>query len=291
MKRPLLIWLLLSCCIFAYAQDDYTGLWHGYMKGQPQPRVKFLNTGYVLRIKEQNQNVINGKAYVFRRGKAIYEGILDFIGIVENRRLRITELKILHSRVPNDSTFLCIKCLNLELEQEDGGSERLFGKWTGELENRNPCYPGDAYLRRFNENEPTDIPPVLLSQILKDSTELFTFFKTRLAKPVIINVSNNVVQLEIKDYLKQDGDIISVYNNRKLFIKNLKIVRKPYKQTLRLDRRAGLHELILYAENLGEIPPNTSIMTVIDGTMKHNLIIQSTQQESAVVYLRYQPPD
>lgn len=289
MKHQLLTLLFLLCCFFTHAQE-YTGLWHGYMKGLPRQRVKFLNTGYVIRIKDQDQNIINGKAYVFRRGKSIYEGILDFIGVVNNRQLKITELKILHSRVPNDSTFLCIKNLNLEFMQ-DSSTEHLYGKWTGELENRDPCYPGEAFLSRLNLDEPNDIPHVLLQQILKDSTELFTFLKTRLSKPVIINVSNNVVQLEIKDYLKQDGDIVSVYNNRKLFIKNLKIVHKPYKQTIRLDKRAGLHEIILYAENLGEIPPNTSIMTIIDGPVKHRLIIQSTEQESAVVYLHYDPPN
>lgn len=291
MKRLLLIVLLCLPGAIISAQD-YTGLWHGYMKGQPQPHVRFLNTGYVLRVSDQKQNIVNGKAYVFRRGRAIYEGILDFIGIVENKRLKITELKILHSRVPNDSLFLCVKCLELELEQESGSPERLEGKWTGEGVNRIPCYPGKAYLSRFDEKQPTDIPPALLMKIMKDSTDRFTFLNTKLAKPVIINVTNNVVGLEIRDYLRQDGDIISVYNNRNLFIKNLKIVKKPHRQTLRLDKRAGLHEIILYAENLGKIPPNTSIMTVTDGTLKHDLIIQSSRQESAVVYLRYNPaPD
>lgn len=45
--------------------------------------------------------------------------------------------------------------------------------------------------------------------------------------------------------------------------------KKPY--TVRLDRYSELNEFILYAENLGEVPPNTSMLTVIDGERKHKI--------------------
>lgn len=67
------------------------------------------------------------------------------------------------------------------------------------------------------------------------------------------------------------------------------IVNKPSNYTLRLNRNQELHEIILYAENLGKIPPNTSNLRIYDGVKEHQILIRSTKEVSAVVYLRYAP--
>jgi len=89
--------------------------------------------------------------------------------------------------------------------------------------------------------------------------------------------------------LKEDGDIISVYHNRRPFIRNQLIVNSPSTHTLRLNRNQQLHEIILYAENLGKIPPNTSNLRIYDGVKEHQVLIRSSKEVSAVVYLRYAP--
>lgn len=50
-----------------------------------------------------------------------------------------------------------------------------------------------------------------------------------------------------------------------------------------------LNEIILFAENLGKIPPNTSQLIIIDGTNTYRLIIESDLQKSAAIYLKYKP--
>lgn len=285
--RLFILAALLFVSVLAFGQD-YKGIWTGYMSADLR-EVRVLNINYVLHVKDQNQNIVNGKAYVFRNSPLSAEGILDFIGVVNNDRLSITELKILHSKIPADtSRFLCIKDLELTLTRQTG-IEYLNGTFIGEGENTLPCYPGNVYLQRFNSNNEHSIPAAMLTTILLDSRDPNVFLKTKLARPIVIEVSDNVVQLEIKDYLKEDGDIISVYHNRSPFIRNLKILHKPAQYTLRLDRRKELHEIILYAENLGEIPPNTSNLKVQDGAKVHQVLIQSSKEVSAVVYLRYVP--
>ena len=125
--------------------------------------------------------------------------------------------------------------------------------------------------------------------MLLDGRDPNVFLKTKLARPVVIEVTDNVIQLEIKDYLKEDGDIVSVYHNRNSFIRNLPIINKPSYHTLRLNRNQELHEIILYAENLGRIPPNTSTLKIFDGIREHQVLIQSSREVSAVIYLRYVP--
>ena len=288
MKYVSLILVVLNSLSSAVNAQDYKGIWTGYMRAEAY-NASVLDINYVLHVKDQNQNIVNGKAYLYRRNPLSAEGVLDFIGVVNNDKLKITELKILQSKIPNDTTrFLCIKNLDLLLTQEPG-VDNLNGTFDGAGENLLPCYPGKVYLQRFNKENQNTIPQKILTTLLLDDTDPNVFLKTKLARPIIIEITNNVVQLEIGDYLKEDGDIISVYHNRRQFLRNLPILNKKSFHTLRLNRSLELHEIILYAENLGRIPPNTSTLKVIDGEKEHQVLIQSSKEVSAVVYLRYNP--
>lgn len=281
----LFIFLLSGSTILA---QDFKGIWTGHLRAEVYDAT-VLNMNYILHVKDQNQNIINGKAYLYRNNPLKAEGALDFIGVFKGSELKIKELKILYSRIPADTArFLCIKDLELTLSQEKG-LDNLKGTFTGAGENTLPCYPGKAYLQRFNSDNQDEIPQQLLTNILLDDRDPNVFMQTKLARPIVLEVTNNVIELEIGDYLREDGDIISVYHNRRQFIKNLPIVNKKSTHTLRLNRDTELHEIILYAENLGRIPPNTSTLKVFDGTKEHLIQITSSKEVSAVVYLRYNP--
>jgi len=285
--KYLLIFNFLFASISGFSQD-YKGVWLGYMDTDLQ-NIRTLNVSYILHVKEQDNNIVNGKAYIYRDNPIRAEGILDFIGVVNKNILSINELKILHSKIPSDSArFLCIKDLKLKLTKEDG-IENLSGTFTGAGENSLPCYPGNVYLQRYTDANRQIIPQNYLTSILLDARDPNVFLKTKLARPIVIEITENVVRIEIKDYLKEDGDIVSVYHNRKPFIRNQLIVNKPSNHTLRLNRNQELHEIILYAENLGRIPPNTSNLRIYDGVKEHQVLIQSSKEVSAVVYLRYAP--
>lgn len=285
--KYLLIIKLLFVSMSAFTQD-FKGIWLGYMDTDLQ-NIKTLNVNYILHVKDQDNNIVNGKAYLYRDNPIRAEGILDFIGVINKGNLRINELKILHSKIPSDtSRFLCIKDLKLKLTRENG-LDKLNGTFTGAGENSLPCYPGNVYLQRFTEAGKQNIPQNYLSSILIDARDPNVFLQTKLARPIVIEINENIVRLEIKDYLREDGDIVSVYHNRRPFIRNQLIANKPSNHTLRLNRNQELHEIILYAENLGKIPPNTSNLRIYDGVKEHQVLIRSSKEVSAVVYLRYSP--
>ncbi|MEJ7779415.1 MAG: hypothetical protein WKF68_07475 [Daejeonella sp.] len=286
--RYLYIIISFFLSVSAATAQDYKGIWTGYLRADVFG-AQVLNMQYILHVKDQNQNIVNGKAYLYRNHPLKAEGALDFIGVVKGSELDITELKILYSRIPSDTArFLCIKDLELTLSQ-DKGVDNLNGDFTGAGENTLPCYPGKAYLQRFNRDNQSNIPQSILTTLLLDDTDPNVFLQTKLARPIIIEVTNNVIELEIGDYLREDGDIISLYHNRRPFIKNLPIVNKKSVHTLRLNRNTELHEIILYAENLGRVPPNTSTLKIFDGSKEHQVQIQSSKEVSAVIYLRYNP--
>ncbi|MBC7743638.1 MAG: hypothetical protein H7096_00890 [Flavobacterium sp.] len=281
--------ILIPITIFtSSSQPNYKGIWQGYITAPGS-----YNSGYTLHVEEQTYDRISGTAYIYRNEDPfIFDGVLDFIGTV-NQFAKLTELVIIREKVNDPTHRLCIKFMGLDYSNKDS-IEFLTGNWDGSLIDNTPCLAGKVYLRRYNPKNPAGIeriPDEILKAISFDKSSKMNFLKTELAKPVVINVRNNVIRLEIRDYLREDFDTVSIYLNRRLLVKKIGIFRKPYKQTVRLIRNSELNEIILFAENLGQVPPNTSDLLIIDGDRKHRVVIRSTKETSAVVYLRYKPDD
>lgn len=281
------ILLLSICSLSASAQVDFKGIWQGYITAPGS-----YNSGYTLHIEEHAGDRISGTAYIYRNEDPIqFDGVLDFIGTVSKEINKITELVIIKEHMPDKYRRLCVKFMGLEFTKKDS-LDFLTGNWDGSLEDRSPCVPGKVYLRRHTPNDPEGIEPIpvaILQAISEDSSSKMSFLDTELAKPIIIDVSNPVIKFEIRDYLREDMDTVSIYLNRQPLARRIGIFKKPHRQTFVLDGNSELNEIILYAENLGHVPPNTSDLIIIDGNKKHQLIIRSTKQISAVVYLRYKP--
>jgi hypothetical protein len=279
--------ILVISSMLCFAQVNYKGIWQGYITAPGS-----YTSGYAINIEESTGDRISGTAYIYRNENPIqFIGELDFIGTTSKFGSKITELVIVKEKMPDTLRRLCVKYMDLDFTQKDS-LDYLTGNWDGSLTDHSPCLPGKVYLRRHNPAAPEGIEPIpedILKAIKADKSSKMHFLNTELAKPILINVKNSDLKFEIRDYLKEDMDTVSIYLNRKVIIKKLGILKKSFKQAVRLDRNSELHEIILYAENLGQIPPNTSILTIIDGETKHKLIISSTSEISAVIYLRYVP--
>jgi len=52
-----------------------------------------------------------------------------------------------------------------------------------------------------------------------------------------------------------------------------------------VNRDQPHHELVMVADNLGSIPPNTSLMIVTAGAKRYEVFISSTKQKNAKVVL------
>ena len=50
------------------------------------------------------------------------------------------------------------------------------------------------------------------------------------------------------------------------------------------------YELIMYADNLGSIPPNTALLVITAGTKKYEVRLASSEEKSAAVKFRYEEP-
>ncbi|MDR3715314.1 MAG: hypothetical protein P4L51_21110 [Puia sp.] len=103
-----------------------------------------------------------------------------------------------------------------------------------------------------------------------------------------ITLNTNDVVLNIYDDGAIDNDTISVYLDKKLIVSNARLTDQAIVVKLHLDENNDYHELVMVAENEGEIPPNTSLMIVKAGDKEYEVRITSTEQKNAVVVFQYE---
>lgn len=103
-----------------------------------------------------------------------------------------------------------------------------------------------------------------------------------------ITVNNNEVDISLYDNGEIDGDTVSIYLDGSLALANRRLSNQPIKYKLTLDETTPEHTLVMVAENMGSIPPNTSLMIIQDGDKRYQVSITSTEQKNAMVKFRYE---
>ncbi len=105
----------------------------------------------------------------------------------------------------------------------------------------------------------------------------------------VITTSASEITVSLYDNGEVDGDIISVYHNNKLLASGKMLSAKPQVYTINLSEENPDHELLVVAENLGSIPPNTALVIIQAGTERYTLRIASSNEKNAAIRFRYKP--
>ena len=98
-----------------------------------------------------------------------------------------------------------------------------------------------------------------------------------------IETEPGTIEIRLYDNGQIDGDTISIYHNNALLISHARLSAKPLLFKIPIDSLQPHHELVMVAENLGSIPPNTSLMIVTAGGNRFEVFISSTEQKNAKV--------
>lgn len=106
-----------------------------------------------------------------------------------------------------------------------------------------------------------------------------------------LTVNSPDVMVKLYDNGEIDDDTISVYLDNKLVLSSKRLTAAPLIVKFKIDEDNADHELTMVAENLGRIPPNTSLMIVEAGEQRFDVRITSTEQKNAVVRFKYQKPN
>jgi hypothetical protein len=103
-----------------------------------------------------------------------------------------------------------------------------------------------------------------------------------------ITVNTNEVTINVYDNGTIDRDTVSIYLDKKLIVSKQMLTTTPITVKLKFDDNSAYHELVMVAENLGEIPPNTSLMVVKAGDKEFEVRITSTEQKNGVIVFKYE---
>jgi hypothetical protein len=126
---------------------------------------------------------------------------------------------------------------------------------------------------------------------IKSNSKTSDILKKRensLVQTLTINSEN--VTVKLYDNGEIDDDTISVYLDNKLILSNKRLSAAAITINLKMDESNPDHEMIMVAENMGRIPPNTSLMIVTAGDQRFEVRITSTEQKNAMVRFKYVKP-
>jgi len=81
------------------------------------------------------------------------------------------------------------------------------------------------------------------------------------------------------------GDTVTIYHNNKLTVARAGLSEKPISFHIMVNAMHPHHELVMVADNLGSIPPNTSLMVVTANNKRYEIFISSSEQKNAKIIL------
>ena len=134
--------------------------------------------------------------------------------------------------------------------------------------------PEPKPITQANQPKPTPIAPLTIEQK----------FALREKIPMLeIPVSGDSITLNFYDNAEIDGDSITLFLNNKLIFQHIYLTDKAYTVMLIVNELQETNELVMVAENLGSIPPNTSFMVAYVAGQRYEARLVSTEGSSAMI--------
>ncbi|MBC7850202.1 MAG: hypothetical protein H7Y31_10725 [Chitinophagaceae bacterium] len=101
----------------------------------------------------------------------------------------------------------------------------------------------------------------------------------------VIPVTAETIELRFYDNAQVDGDSIALFLNNKMIFEQIRLTDKAYTIKINASDLNEDNELVMVAENLGSIPPNTSFMVAIVGDKRYEARLFANENSSAVIRL------
>ncbi len=137
----------------------------------------------------------------------------------------------------------------------DADFEYLEGEWKGwsyRGKRKHPCADGTILLKR---------PRIRATKIVRE-----------------IKIPTAKLKIKVWDNDREDGDVITLKINQIEILSKHELTQKKHKINVKLDKI--FNTLVLKAENLGEIPPNTATIEIQAGKFRKIFVLNSDMNQS-----------
>ena len=175
----------------------------------------------------------------------------------------------------------CIKSGTLKYRRE-GSRLVLEGSWSGYIEGfdmkTGPCASGKIYLER-----PLPSPAATQAQArVQAPYEAETGRKMTVAR--VLEVHSPNIKIRVWDNGVVDGDVATIFLNGERILNQYRVTKRRMGIIVTLKEDDNF--LVLHAEDLGDIPPNTVAIAIDDGVKEQVIILSSNLQESGAILVR-----
>jgi hypothetical protein len=134
------------------------------------------------------------------------------------------------------------------------------------------------------KKEETTVAPVT-REIAKPTVEQRLAVRKIETVQTIYFTSDSLV-LELYDNGYVDGDSVSIVVNGKAFLTNIRLSEKASVKTIRITPGMDSVNLVMFAENLGTISPNSGLAIIRDGKKEYRVAFSGDLQKNAAIVLR-----
>jgi hypothetical protein len=131
------------------------------------------------------------------------------------------------------------------------------------------------------ENNPPVKEPAVITTKAPTITEKFIERKKVLTTE--LPLLGDTIEIHFYDNAEVDGDSISLFMNNRLVFEHVKLSDKPHVIKFAVKELSETNELVMVAENLGAIPPNTSYMIAYVNGGRYTANLESTENSSAMI--------
>jgi len=133
------------------------------------------------------------------------------------------------------------------------------------------------------QSEPLPNVPLFIPSAKQTNEERFKS-RRKILQNVIL-VKGDSIELRFYDNAEIDGDSIAVFLNGKILKEHILLSDQAYTLKIAVQSLQADNELVMVAENLGTIPPNTSLMVALVDDKRYEAHLESSEGSSALVRL------
>ena len=160
------------------------------------------------------------------------------------------------------------------------GKNLSFYKPSIAVKKRQPAKPAeDIDYKNLNIDitaAPTPVDP--LSEVTKRTIETIE----------TVYFTSDSLKLQLYDNGYVDGDSVSVIINNKLVLAHQRLTTQAITRTI--NSQGDSLKIIMFAENLGSIAPNTGLLIIYDGKKRHEIRFEGDLDKNAAVILKRRKP-
>lgn len=277
MKAALLV-LCSFLQLYAISQD-LSGIWRGSLTQEPGGCFPVYKLEIQLITAGTN---IEGYAFDYydktRFVKHHFRGSYN----AQDKKMIIREDQLLEVQIPYDCV-VCTKTYELIFAKE-AERDALTGTWTGvEAESKRVCPAGKITLYRETKADfPTPLTDTAQMEIQKGLLKLKQR-STEIVKTLVLD--SPTIKIDLYDNAEIDNDTVTIYLNNQLLLHQQRLTNNALSVIVNAVFGEE-YELVMYADNLGSIPPNTALMTVTSGRDKFEVRLSASDKKNAAIRFR-----